>query len=322
LAFSAVRPGLGVAVSSFADLHGLALQRRRRCAGVEVDPSWPSLPARARSRPPPPVGSPRGSSGEGARPVPAHPESCRAVVPSQQRSILGRSVRRRRVRRRRAPGGAAAGQVPRPGSRGSEVEPDAWSGVAVFQALRPLGLPKQSARPVVPGIVDSSPSARPSPAFPPGEVPRGGLRSKVVHATGVARGKPQAACHVESCRTPLMVISKTRPSVDIPTACPLPARCRPRPNEVLTGVSTLPADASNDGFSARLRPEAATPRVLFRPCRFSRLRRLAPHNALRVCCTPLPTMGFAWLQAPDVVRPSPCKHVLSRASTGSGRIHP
>jgi hypothetical protein len=31
----------------------------------------------------------------------------------------------------------------------------------------------------------------------------------------------------------------------------------------------------------------------FHPCRSSRLRWLAPHTASRVCCTPLPVMGFA-----------------------------
>jgi len=35
----------------------------------------------------------------------------------------------------------------------------------------------------------------------------------------------------------------------------------------------------------------------FRPCRSSRLRRFAPHRALRVCCTPLPTMRSAWFCA-------------------------
>lgn len=32
----------------------------------------------------------------------------------------------------------------------------------------------------------------------------------------------------------------------------------------------------------------------FRPCRFSRLRRFAPHSASRVYCTPQPAIGFAW----------------------------
>jgi hypothetical protein len=34
----------------------------------------------------------------------------------------------------------------------------------------------------------------------------------------------------------------------------------------------------------------------FRPCRSSRLRRLSPRNALQVCCTLQPTMGFATFQ--------------------------
>jgi hypothetical protein len=35
------------------------------------------------------------------------------------------------------------------------------------------------------------------------------------------------------------------------------------------------------------------PSCAFRPCRSSRLRRLAPHFALQVCCTLQPTMRFA-----------------------------
>lgn len=38
------------------------------------------------------------------------------------------------------------------------------------------------------------------------------------------------------------------------------------------------------------------PSCTFRPCRFSRLRRLAPRSGLRVCCTPQPIMGFARFQ--------------------------
>jgi hypothetical protein len=34
-----------------------------------------------------------------------------------------------------------------------------------------------------------------------------------------------------------------------------------------------------------------------RPCRFSRLRRSAPTDSLQVCCTLLPILGFATLQA-------------------------
>lgn len=35
----------------------------------------------------------------------------------------------------------------------------------------------------------------------------------------------------------------------------------------------------------------------FRPCRSSRLRRFTPHEAVRVCCAPLSTMGFTWFSA-------------------------
>jgi hypothetical protein len=37
-----------------------------------------------------------------------------------------------------------------------------------------------------------------------------------------------------------------------------------------------------------------------RPCRFSRLRRSAPTDSLQVCCTLLPIMGFATLQAREL----------------------
>lgn len=42
-----------------------------------------------------------------------------------------------------------------------------------------------------------------------------------------------------------------------------------------------------------------------RPCRFSRLRRVAPLRASRACCIPLPTMGFARFCA---CRPRPKPH--------------
>jgi hypothetical protein len=35
-------------------------------------------------------------------------------------------------------------------------------------------------------------------------------------------------------------------------------------------------------------------------------------HTLQVCCTLLPTMGFAWLQATDVGRSATCEHVLAR----------
>jgi len=73
-------------------------------------------------------------------------------MPSQQRSF----------RRCRAPGGAAAGQVPRSDSRGSGAEPDAWSGWRCSGGSTPAPLPKHGPVAVFPSIVDSSFSARPS----------------------------------------------------------------------------------------------------------------------------------------------------------------
>jgi hypothetical protein len=43
-------------------------------------------------------------------------------------------------------------------------------------------------------------------------------------------------------------------------------------------------------------PEVPTSNAV-RPCRSSRLRRFAPHRALRACCIPLPTMGSARFEA-------------------------
>jgi hypothetical protein len=61
----------------------------------------------------------------------------------------------------------------------------------------------------------------------------------------------------------------------------------------------------------------------FRPCRSSRLRRFAPHGALRVCCTPQPIMRFTWFQAvhrhSPVHDPPPRCHTLRSFSLfGSG----
>jgi len=43
---------------------------------------------------------------------------------------------------------------------------------------------------------------------------------------------------------------------------------------------------------------------LFRPCRFSRLRRFTPHRTLQVCCTLHPAMGFAWFRGNGPESPS------------------
>jgi hypothetical protein len=56
---------------------------------------------------------------------------------------------------------------------------------------------------------------------------------------------------------------------------------------------------------------------LFRPCRSSRLRRLAPSGALQVCCTLLPIMGFATFPVCRVVvRDLPCRRPPRRGRVG------
>jgi hypothetical protein len=87
-----------------------------------------------------------------------------------------------------------------------------------------------------------------------------------------------AALRLHAGRTPLLGLSKDLPSIDISFACPLPAHL-----------------LANEG----VRPSALDRHVQdsFRPCRSSRLRRVAPRAALQVCCTLQPIMGFATFQA-------------------------
>lgn len=150
MAFPAFRPGLHLAVSSSTDLHGLPFSAtggfpalgRPLLAFASCMGSVVTSPTRR---------APRGSSVRvHTRPLPSR--DCRAVVPSQQRSF----------RRCRAPGGAAAGQVPRSDSRRSRPEPVAWSGWRCSGGSATLPLQKRGAVSVFPGIVDSSCSARPS----------------------------------------------------------------------------------------------------------------------------------------------------------------
>jgi hypothetical protein len=88
-----------------------------------------------------------------------------------------------------------------------------------------------------------------------------------------------AALRRLSGRTPLLGLSKDRPSIDISFACPLPA---PTTSRTKFGAPSALDCHIQDSF---------------RPCRSSRLRRLAPRAALQVCCTLLPTMGFVTFQA-------------------------
>jgi hypothetical protein len=70
------------------------------------------------------------------------------------------------------------------------------------------------------------------------------------------------------------------------------------------------ASTPGDGLLLRLRPGAASSRVPFRPCRFSRLRRLSPRVRCRFvapCCRSWGSPGFRLRRplAPDVTRPKP-----------------
>jgi len=82
-----------------------------------------------------------------------------------------------------------------------------------------------------------------------------------------------------SARYPRPSTDRSRPLVSgsspgVPQRSPLHRHHRVRPLSVARG-SGLPHPNT------------------FRPCRSSRLRRLPPHTASRVCCTPQPVMGFA-----------------------------
>jgi hypothetical protein len=110
------------------------------------------------------------------------------------------------------------------------------------------------------------------------------------------------------CRTPegsLLVLARSvwdrdsshgvvnaRPSVDLPAQRPLPVV------SWLWRASCCPVVRRLWGSRIRSRPSARRchPSNAFRPCRFSRLRRLSPLSRLQVCCTLLPTMGFAMFQ--------------------------
>jgi len=88
-------------------------------------------------------------------------------------------------------------------------------------------------------------------------------------------------------------VVNVRPSIDVPAQRPLPVVFW------LRRASRPPAVRRLWGSRIRSRPSARRchPSNSFRPCRFSRLRRLSPLDRLQVCCTLLPTMGFAMFQA-------------------------
>lgn len=93
-------------------------------------------------------------------------------------------------------------------------------------------------------------------------------------------------------RTPLLGLSQRSP--------PPSKSCVSTPrSDVRTSRFEHPPEGGLDPSSRGCQASSS-----FRPCRFSRLRRLAPHSTLQVCCTLLPVMGFAWFPAsfPDARR--------------------
>jgi hypothetical protein len=75
-------------------------------------------------------------------------------------------------------------------------------------------------------------------------------------------------------------------------------KCAPLPGSSL-GVCSKIASPSGSSCVLSQLPRAQDCQIpnLVRPCRSSRLRRFTPHEAVRVCCTPLPTMRFTWFPA-------------------------
>lgn len=83
------------------------------------------------------------------------------------------------------------------------------------------------------------------------------------------------------------------PSVDINVKRPLPVSTLARESNLLAW-SLLGIRPAGVGFRPSAR-SCHSPNS-FRPCRSSRLRRLAPLDIAQVCCTLQPTMGFATFQ--------------------------
>ena len=77
---------------------------------------------------------------------------------------------------------------------------------------------------------------------------------------------------------------------------PLVGLSKDRPSAVRTpGVHSRYLPSGEGGY---LRLEASQAPSTFRSCRFSRLQRLAPPDALQVCCTLQPAMGFVAFPTP------------------------
>jgi hypothetical protein len=294
----------------------------------EGEPSWPSPCSRTRSAPPPPR-APKSVRG-GALP--------RGRGPRTRAPLDGRSDHQRGSARSRAPGGAAGGQVSH-GHRGGR-EPDAWSGgrCSCTRRLRsrPPGRSLGSSS-VAPGPRDRVPRPKPlsRPRCPAGHrrllahpsagrggpPPEGGTPDPT-GSWGWPPGGGQRGALPDSSHERF----KDRPSVDICCTRPLPVLRRPRPNGVPAEAGIVPAPSRlpkkpGRRRRARLRGapsvRACQARISFRPCRFSRLRRLPPRAQCRSvapCSRPWGSPGFQRRPRP---RPGPPHPEVEGPWTGS-----
>jgi hypothetical protein len=93
-------------------------------------------------------------------------------------------------------------------------------------------------------------------------------------------------------------VVKVRPSIGTGARCPLPVKPLLR-----RAAARSAPEGTRRATRSHLRPGVATLRVSFRPCRSSRLRRLAPPGTSQVCCTLKPIVGFAMFPVVDSTRP-------------------
>ena len=113
--------------------------------------------------------------------------------------------------------------------------------------------------------------------------------SRAARARFRRRGMPCGLpCRLPRSAGSSLGVVKVRPSIGMGAWCPLPAK----PLLRRAAARSAPEGAGR-ATRSHLRPGVATLRVSFRPCRSSRLRRLAPPGTSQVCCTLKPIVGFA-----------------------------
>ena len=178
-----------------------------------------------------------------------------------------------------------AGVVPASVQRGSGRRPKSAALTCCPVVTHAVPTAEAVVRLAPPCRASSTPSV---PCGPPSERASWGGRS---HPTrrGRRAGHPKMVSG-ESCRTPLMDDSKIAPlstsAARVHSQCSIvPDRTGFLPKQAHSCSVQLSRGRAVGGMShdfiEHLRPEPAKARVLFRPCRFSRLRRLAPRAQCR-----------------------------------------